>query len=351
MATSNLQPISSADEKSLWYMHTEGTTLGASVFPNQSLLKGTPIAVGANTRSTIVSFYENTSSSTPFQTVTTSYDGQVKSIVLSSNCQVVTVSNSRGQSAIVSILKQESEQASNPIMTVITSTTNTLSLSGSGYALIVGAGGGGGAARMAYQSPNQLSPGGGGGSGGVQVQYFADLSTITSATIGAGGGVGTFTYNTPVPASGSGGATNFGGFTSNGGTAGRTDGNGTPAPGGSPGGAAGVGTLWASWSDNVSIGPNSTISDIALTPGTSISGGSRGAFNWNWDANFYNNFAFTKNSYASIGDAGDKNVGPSGYGYGGNGMSVFRYGPNTPEVTTRTITGGGSGCVIIMRSA
>lgn len=356
MATSNLRPISSLDEQSLWYIISQGYSAVASVFTGQTFSAGQYVIVGSTTANTSVVFYETTSSASPLGTLTFTYDGETQGFLFTKNVQVVSVSNDRGRSSIVSIVKEKTETANNAELITITSTTNTLSLSGSGYALIVGGGGGGGGSALAFQG-TMLGLGGGGGSGGVRVEYFNNLSTITSATIGGGGGGGTSSFNSGITSGGSGGATTFGGFTANGG-GGGTYGGGFPfaSPGaagaaGTPGGAAGAsGGIFSGNSAGAAFGTRGFVSSISLAANASITGGARRHGNGDagqtaWETNALP--GFRKNYIASIGDSGDGFTGANGYGAGGNSGGAYRTSVNGGYFTGAW--SGLSGVVVIMK--
>ena len=341
----------SEDERSIWYLHPSGQKAVSTVYEGQDFLSGQPIAVAATRGATLIKFYPNISSSAPTQTVEIEYDGQTKSIICQEAYSVISVSNEDGESSIVSILKQKSEDPITPYLTIINETTNTLSYSGgSAYALIIGGGGGGGGSQSTVFFNGGATHGGGGGTGGIGVYYISDLTNITSATIGAGGNAGSSVYNNTAPTGGAGGSTSISNFTVNGGSGGTTT-SGTAAAGGSPGGASGANAQWSS--NDVSVLEGSITQPLNhpyATPGSTIVSGSRWAGNASGNSlNWYVNYTGgTKTVFGGVGYPAGQNTSAFGKAYGGNGASFMRSASNGGFFVGASA--GGPGQIILMRT-
>ena len=280
-------------------------TSSAGVIANFQFYSGETLVVSATT-----------SSGTATATVSSACD-EVRFYIQSSSNELLSLDQTGG---ILSVLSKGQNYT--------VTNTSTFTETGTGYALIVGAGGNGGGPSG---TGNQWRGGGGGGSGGVQF-------------------VGPITFNGSMPivigANGSpGGATSFGGYTSNGGGSGGSGSSGggggggnAGTPGGVAGGAGAFRTLDGGYASNGSSTSVTVPAPWYIQRADAVTGsGGGGAFDTRGTGG--------GGSLGSGGAGGQVSAGSNGAGgYGGGGGG----GGGSPNAGYGG-TSGSSGVVIIYK--
>jgi len=304
MAISSLVPVTEeADAKTFNITGAYLTSKAVANFP----AGGYTITTSPTTAQVEVQFYNNSTASTSFTTVS----GTIGATLSFDATSVIAkdVSNFAGPTIVTITLTSEVLTPSNISGTLDTvTTTGTYNTTGALYLLVVGGGAGGGGGRTASGDRGA----GGGGSGFIS-NGLVYTNNSTSVTIGNGGNGG----NTGAGSGGAGGTTSFGSLLSaNGGNGGI---GGTGAGSVLAGNGAGNGGDGAKSGDQRNNANASSAIYLSVTNGTTGGGGGGGG-----------NRDTTSNGNSGAG---------SGIGTGGNGANINA----TPNAGTGYGAGGGGG--------
>lgn len=382
MATSNLRPIVSDDEKALWYIVPAGAGLS---FTGKTFISGTPLLIGSTKSGSRVEILA-TDSSTQFDE-TFSYDGEVVEFIPSKNCSMVSIAAPESEGVTVSIvIREDSEPGSqvnqnNAYITSVTSTTalSNIGITGSAQVLVIGGGGGGGGSLNNTSYTNYgLSGGSGGGSGGLRAGFVTTIQNLT-ATIGSGGTAANSIVSSSnasrmaAPNGGTGGTTSIGDISATGGGGGvgpvfiTNGGNNSPtqvnggaggtpngAEGGKPGGRYGGTSPYFPTAGSVAKPDSGLFAYFSIGSGA---GGIGGSYSYSYGS-FGNASGAQPGGIGTVGSGGSSENSPSanywtstsiwpqtdatGYGSGGYGGAAVWNNYNYTGLSTGSAAGAGT---------